>query len=131
MPSPSPDAPKLLVIDDEPAILLMLNRALAQADLSITTAENGVEGLALYEANPANFDLILTDIQMPQMDGIEFARHLQEHHPSARICLMTGQQWEIKEELPPNVLHLFAKPFTSLASLADVLRGLVADKTCC
>lgn len=66
----------VLAVDDSRPVLLFYRKIISSMDLKVTTAENGVNGLEAIEAH-GPFDLIVTDMNMPYMDGIEFARHLR------------------------------------------------------
>lgn len=79
---------KLLVIDDEPSTLKMLRRLLSVYGYSVLTAGSGEEGLEIFrnERPP----LVMTDIRMPGMDGIEVLKHLKEINPEVEMIVMTG-----------------------------------------
>ncbi len=79
---------KLLVIDDEPSTLKMLRRLLGVYGYSVLTAGSGEEGLEVFrnERPP----LVITDIRMPGMDGIEVLRHLRGISPEVEMIVITG-----------------------------------------
>ena len=78
---------KILVVDDEPEILRKLKRYL-EDDYEILTAENGQEGLATFECEKPS--VIITDIKMPGMDGIELMRTIKEMDGDAEVIVVTG-----------------------------------------
>ncbi|HZI92993.1 MAG TPA: response regulator [Patescibacteria group bacterium] len=104
---------RVLVADDEPTILEILNLALTEMGHTVTTACNGKS--ALEQALEIDFDLIITDLKMPQMGGLEFTRRLVELRPmmSNRIILITGDVSELTAALQktPAALHILPKPF--------------------
>jgi two-component system chemotaxis response regulator CheY len=79
---------EILIIDDEPGVLGVLRRILENAGHSVTEAPNGEAALREFEGKPA--DLVITDIFMPEMDGIEFLVHLRTAFPDARVLAMSG-----------------------------------------
>jgi response regulator RpfG family c-di-GMP phosphodiesterase len=78
---------QILVVDDEEAIREVLHRGISLAGYPCTTARDGSEALDLMRAN--HFDLVITDIKMPGMDGIELADTIREHYDTD-IIIMTG-----------------------------------------
>jgi len=79
---------RILIIDDDPRIRRMLEAAFEVAGHEVDSVANGKDALRHYVGNPA--DLVITDIFMPEMDGIEFLMRLQELFPDARLIAMSG-----------------------------------------
>ncbi|HLN20424.1 MAG TPA: response regulator [Bacteroidales bacterium] len=79
---------KILVFDDEPAILLMIKKLLEKAGYEVEVALNGKEGMALFEKNKP--DLLITDIIMPEKEGLETIFELRRQHPSLKIIAISG-----------------------------------------
>ncbi|MGO8761784.1 MAG: response regulator [Desulfobaccales bacterium] len=80
--------PIILVVDDEPAILELVRDILLPAGYLVNTATNGKEALAAIQAHP--YDLVLTDMIMPQMGGMELVQYLRLHHPETLVIVFTG-----------------------------------------
>ncbi|WP_322490335.1 response regulator transcription factor [Chloroflexus sp.] len=80
--------PRVLVVDDEQNIRLTLNALLSRAGYSVTTAASGEEAVALFEREP--FDLMLVDLQMPGMKGMEVVTKVREAGHDAIIIVLTG-----------------------------------------
>jgi DNA-binding response OmpR family regulator len=78
----------ILVIDDEADIRFMLTEFLTHEGHTVDTAENGKAGVRL--AGQHHYDLIITDIIMPEMDGIEVLSSIKQNFPDMRIIVMTG-----------------------------------------
>ncbi|MGD2120102.1 MAG: response regulator [Gemmatimonadota bacterium] len=78
----------ILIIDDEPGVLGILRKILEGAGHSVTDASDGEVALRHYEGKPA--DLVITDIFMPGMDGIEFLVHIRKTFPEAKVLAMSG-----------------------------------------
>lgn len=79
---------RILVVDDEPDTLTALSTILTRAGYDVVTVDNGAE--ALDKARAAFFPLVLLDIHLPQMSGLDIFRHLKAINPMIRICIMTG-----------------------------------------
>lgn len=85
-------AAKILILDDEPFMLKLLARMLAnQGVLSVNCCENGEEALRLVDDISTRPDLILLDLNMPGMDGIEFVRHLVDRKFAGSLILVSGE----------------------------------------
>jgi CheY-like chemotaxis protein len=78
----------ILIIDDDVAVSHTLSLILTRAGHHVTTAASAREGLELL--TDGNFDLVLTDIIMPELDGIEAIRRIRANHPGLRIIAMSG-----------------------------------------
>jgi DNA-binding response OmpR family regulator len=79
---------RILVAEDEDSVRRLLDRALTQAGHRVTTVPDGAE--ALVALARGGFDLLLTDIRMPRVDGITLALKTAKDYPSVRILMMTG-----------------------------------------
>ena len=79
---------KILVIDDEPSILLMIKKMVEKAGHEVDLALNGNEGIEKIEKNKP--DLVITDIIMPQMEGLETILGLRKKYPKLKIIAISG-----------------------------------------
>jgi two-component system cell cycle response regulator CpdR len=115
--------PRVLIADDEDSMRMLVARAIAMDGHDIVTAEDGAEALEILIREQGGFDLLLTDIQMPVMDGIALALAAARDFPALTILLMTGfaDQRERASGLNAIVHDVVTKPF----SVADI-RGAVA-----
>ena len=115
---------RVLIADDEESMRLLVARAIALDGHEITTAEDGAEALEILTDQDGAFDLLLTDIKMPVMDGIALALAVARDFPDLTILLMTGfaDQRERASGLNAIVHDVVTKPF----SVADI-RTAVAD----
>ena len=83
---------KILIIDDEPFVLKVLHRQLSSlTDLQIVSCDSAHGALAELAADPAKISLIFCDLQMPEMDGIEFVRQLVALHYDKGLVLVSGE----------------------------------------
>ncbi len=120
---------RILVIDDDEAIRQGIRRFLAGQGYEVEVAENGKEALRLFEAEPA--DLVITDINMPEMDGIEIITTFQKLSPGVPVVAISGGGLMPKELLLGNADLLGAveslpKPFELDDLLGAVERGLAS-----
>ena len=116
--------PRVLIVDDEDSIRSLVARAIAMDGHETVTAADGAEALEILGNEQGVFDLLLTDIQMPVMDGIALALTAARDFPELTILLMTGfaDQRERASNLNALVHDVITKPF----SVADI-RTAVAD----
>jgi two-component system cell cycle response regulator CpdR len=116
--------PRVLVADDEESMRTLVARAIAMDGHEVVTAQDGAEALEILMREEGAFDLLLTDIQMPVMDGIALALSAARDFPRLTILLMTGfaDQRERASNLSALVHDVVTKPF----SVADI-RTAVAD----
>ena len=116
--------PRVLIADDEASMRALVARAIAMDGHETVTAQDGAEALEILTRQRGAFDLLLTDIQMPIMDGIALALSAARDFPSLTILLMTGfaDQRERASNLNALVHDVVTKPF----SVADI-RTAVAD----
>jgi two-component system cell cycle response regulator CpdR len=115
---------RILIADDEESMRVLVARAIALDGHDIVTAQDGAEALEILTDEDGAFDLLLTDIKMPVMDGIALALAAARDFPELIILLMTGfaDQRERASGLSAIVHDVVTKPF----SVADI-RTAVAD----
>jgi CheY-like chemotaxis protein len=113
----------LLLVDDEPQVREMLQALLECLHYRVLTAANGAEALAIYERYSDTIALVLTDLGMPVMGGIELCRALWQRDPGVKILVMTACPLEKQSQsLPEERLRgWLRKPF-ALAELAQAIR---------
>src|ERR1700719_2512993 len=115
---------RIMIAEDEEALRAMCARALSTAGHEVKTACDGGDALDLLQREAGRFDLLLTDIRMPVMDGIALALSAARDYPNLTILLMTGfaDQRERASGLSAIAHDVITKPF----SVADI-RTAVAD----
>lgn len=121
---------RLLVVEDDESVRQLAARALQREGHRVDVACDGEEGLARIVQAGGDYDLVVSDIRMPAMDGIEMSRQAATRFPGIRIMLVTGyaDQRERAAELDGVVKDVLLKPFT-LASLRDVVARNLARAT--
>ena len=119
---------KLLVIDDDEDVLDSLCYFLADRKYNVISAANGLEGLKLLETDQQGFDLIITDIVMPQISGIGLISIIKKKSPDIPVIAITG--WgEFPEAfaLESQADKVLSKPF-ELSELDKAINELVSSK---
>jgi len=122
---------RVLIADDEDSMRLLVARAIAMDGHEIVTAQDGAEALDILTDNDGTFDLLLTDIKMPIMDGIALALSAARDFPALTILLMTGfaDQRERASGLNAIVHDVITKPFSVADIRAAVAGALTARQT--
>jgi len=115
---------KILIAEDDAAVRDLVVRALNEEGHELTVAIDGVAAFDALNRQNSAFDLLLTDVKMPVMDGIELALAAGRDHPEVAIMLMTGfaDQRERAHGLDALVHDVIAKPFT-----IDQIKGAVRE----
>ena len=118
---------RILIAEDEDGLRTLVARALAQDGHSVVVANDGAEALDALTREQGAFELLLTDIRMPIMDGIALALATARDHPHVTILLMTGyaDQRERASGLEALIHDVISKPF-SLASIRTAVRDALA-----
>jgi len=102
---------KILVVDDEPSVLVSLQMLLTHLGHVVQTTDSGMA--ALEQLTKETFDLVLTDYFMPDMRGDELARHLKRRYPSLRIIMISAYADVVKADCLDRGLvdYVLSKPF--------------------
>ena len=103
--------PRVLIVDDEPGLRLSIAANLELEGFEVVEAGSGREALALLEE--PRVDLVLTDVRMPGMDGVELFREIRKRHPAMPVLLMTAFALEgmVQGALREGAFALISKPF--------------------
>jgi signal transduction histidine kinase/ActR/RegA family two-component response regulator len=119
----------LLVVEDNPAVRNFVIEALRGAGYEVTDADSAERALQLLAARNAAFDLLLTDVILPKMDGHDLARQAKAQRPTLRVLYMSGyvDNPRLREAALHEGIDLIEKPFTSAAIAARV--RAVLDRT--
>jgi len=112
---------RVLLVDDEAAIRTLLSQSLKQWGYDLIEAASAVDALEINKASPKPIDVLVSDIVMPEMTGLELARELSHSNPQMKVLFMSGFY-----ECPANVKaewEFLQKPFSPRA-LCDRLERL-------
>ena len=119
---------KLLVIDDNKEILEALYDFLSKKNYDVVPASNGLEGLKLIENEKKGFDLVITDLIMPDISGVALISIIKKKYPNTRVIAITG--WgEHPEALATEAEadHVLEKPF-ELSDLEKLIEKLLSSE---
>ena len=113
---------RILLTEDDEGVRLFVQRALMMDGHDVKVAEDGTDAMALLGEHEGSFDLLLTDIKMPEMDGIALAKSTAKDWPDITILMMTGfaDQRERCDSLNAIVHDVVSKPF-SLAEIRNAV----------
>jgi len=102
----------ILLVEDNDDLLEALSDCLVNLGYDVLTAKNGEEALATFDSNREHIQLVLSDVVMPQMDGIELAQGLMNYDPCPKIVMMSGfhQHESVTPEVEANVIAWLQKP---------------------
>jgi two-component system cell cycle response regulator CpdR len=105
---------RILLADDDAATRDLVERALAVDGHAVTSTQDGAEALEQLQSSSGRFDLLISDVQMPAVDGIALAEMGLAAQPNLRVILMSGFADELDraEHLKSQVSRVVAKPIT-------------------
>jgi two-component system cell cycle response regulator CpdR len=115
---------RILLADDDKGSLDLVRRALEMEGHGVATAEDGSDALGQFEASM--FDLLIADVQMPGLDGIELAQRAMSSRPGQRVILISANPEGLEKARPLEVngARLVTKPFTIDRIRAEVRAAL-------
>jgi CheY-like chemotaxis protein len=118
---------EVLVVEDEPGVLRMLGMALRLYGFNVRLAGGGAEGVALFRQHRDSIDLVLMDVQMPEVDGPDAFVRMRAVEPRARVIFMSGNTgaYTTEELLALGAVRVLSKPFGNLAEIPQALREAV------
>jgi CheY-like chemotaxis protein len=118
---------RLLVIDDEPMLVEVLERSLSRLGYRVRAFTSPLEALRVLEAAPAAWDAVVTDLAMPQLSGEEVARRVRALRPGLPVFVCTGNRRELDDEAAAalGVAEVLEKPVRASELSAALGRHLV------
>lgn len=116
------DPPRILIIDDEEMALTNLEHILKKQGYEIMTADTGPRGLSVVRSN--SFDVVLTDLKMEKVDGMQILEECRERHPHTEVIMITGYATvdSAIEAMKKGAYHYVSKPYR-----IDAVRKVVAE----
>lgn len=116
----------ILAVDDDPLVLEMLRDTLEMQGLKTLAAANGTEAIRLAQLSGEKIALLITDVLMPEMNGLELAEHFQRHSPGTKVLFMSGYicPGAAHQDIPMSEKAFLLKPFTSKSLIAKMRKIL-------
>jgi len=115
---------KILLVEDEDMVRVVAERALARAGYQITACADGEEGLEAISSGE-EFDLVVSDVVMPGMDGPAMVRAIREQRPNMPVLFMSGYAEEnLRKDIDIPDMHFIAKPF-SVQAISETVGGVM------
>jgi CheY-like chemotaxis protein len=111
----------VLLVDDEDGVRTLITEILRDAGYAVIEASDGIEGLEVLQSG-VQIDVVITDIGMPRMNGVEMIEQARESHPDLKVLFITGyaqQQVSLSQQLDRNA-QVLTKPFVMNALLERV-----------
>jgi two-component system cell cycle sensor histidine kinase/response regulator CckA len=116
----------VLCVDDEAMVRLTCNFVLSGAGFRVAVAENGAAGLRVFKERRDEICVVLTDVVMPKLNGLEMAKNIREIDPQAKILVMSGYSDRVLEAEGRKRFPFIRKPFIN-AVLIDKIRSLIEN----
>ena len=118
----------LLIVDDEPLMTDLFRQYMTRRGFHVLTAESGAVALQVIEAEAGAIHLVISDMRMPDMDGIALAQTLAQSHPHLPVLIATGQDTSLSNTpLPPNIVGMVQKPYQNRV-LAERIREILGSR---
>ena len=117
---------RVLVVDDEPANVRMLRYVLSHKGYETAEATDGLQALELLAQS--RFDLVISDVRMPRMDGVALARHIVYSEPITPIFLMTAYHFDTRDDISALNVPCFGKPFSFDELLSQIEKVLGEER---
>jgi two-component system cell cycle sensor histidine kinase/response regulator CckA len=117
----------ILFVEDETVLRTMLSRMLSYLGYKVTTAMNAEQALEIFDRHDAGFDMLITDVILPKMNGKELYKRLKSIKKGLRVIYISGYSEEmlINYGITPGYMHLLRKPF-SLENISHKIRQALA-----
>jgi len=118
---------RILFVEDDEDQLATIPRVLGHLGYEVTGKASALEAMQALDESPGSFDAVLTDFDMPEINGVEFARRLSVQHPGVPVIMISGRlhTGDIPPDLPPNILRVLAKPYSQVA-ISEALREILS-----
>lgn len=118
----------LLIVDDDLQQIDLLRQLLSRHGYRIYAVKSAQEALAFIRQTQEHLDMVISDVTMPDMSGVELARSILAERPNLPVILLSGVGVELdSDSVPPNVVDTLQKPYRSRL-LANRIEQILGDK---
>jgi two-component system, cell cycle sensor histidine kinase and response regulator CckA len=125
LPQPAAGSERILLVEDEAAVRALVERVLTRYGYDVVSAQNGAAALEVIAGLDGSIDMLLTDVVMPDMGGVELAEALWQTRPDLRVLFISGYAAEALPRLSDgSPLNFLEKPFSPVALAEAVRRSL-------
>ena len=121
---PSPEKRPVLVVDDEATVRSFVRTVLLRQGYEVLEAEDGVQAYELLQRLSGGVQLLVTDVQMPRMDGITLGQKISDEYPTIEVLYISGFVLKLPEQIPSR--RFLPKPFRPdvlIRSVQDLCAG--------
>ena len=120
----------ILVVEDDPSLRHLIQKSLVEGGYTVLIAKNGLQGVEMVKKHGESLDLVLSDIQLPHLDGFEFLQEVRRLLPDVGIVLMSGQidHIGIRGGLKESGERYLTKPFTK-ETLTEAIEETLRDRS--
>ncbi len=121
---------KLLIVDDDPDIVQVLQKGLRRNNFLVTSFTNPEEALKTFKSDPASYCLVLSDIRMPALSGIQLARKVKEINSNVKVVLMTAfeiRDNEFSKVFPSTHVDGFVQKPIGIRDLTNKILSLIGE----
>jgi CheY-like chemotaxis protein len=120
---------RILLVDDEVQLTLMAKRLLEKSGYRVEEETNSMAALERFKTNPLRYDIVITDMKMPKLNGANLSRELLKIRPDIPIILCTGFSEEIDSELAEAIgIRAFVLKPVSRQILIEIIRDILDRK---
>jgi len=116
---------RILVVDDDELVRISVANLLQALGFTTSEASDGLEAIRLYQSRHGEFSLVLMDIVMPNLDGIDASKEIKTHDPAVKVVLMSG--YSDRPVVEAEADAFLSKPFTSRELLQTVEKVLLGE----
>jgi DNA-binding NtrC family response regulator len=121
---------KLLIVDDDPDIVQVLKMGLVRNGFSVEAFTNPQEALQSFKSDAESYCLVLSDIRMPSLSGIQLSKKIKEINPNVKVVLMTAfeiRDNEFSKVFPSTHIDGFVQKPIGIKELTDKILSLIGD----